>query len=584
MTTRDGLFVYLAIASFCVSPARCGDSERVADMETATCALGRRGGRIVVAERAEPKTLNPVLAMDAPSRNVIRRMNADLIVLNRATQRAEAGVAKTWTASRDGRHIVIELRRGLLFSDGAPFDADDVLFSFQVFLDPKVQSPQRDLLVIGGKPITVRKLGRYTVGVDLSTSYSATDRLFDSISILPRHLLEQAYRDGKIAQAWNITTEPAKIAGLGPFRLKQYRPGEKIVLERNPYYWKVDREGTRLPYLDEIEFQFVSSEDAQIMRFLAGETDLLNRVSAKNYSALAQAGRHPSQVEDLGPGLEYNFLFFNLNSINQAQAPGLAAKQSWFQQIAFRRAISAAIDRESIVRLVYGGRATPIWWQVSPGNAAWFNRDLPKPPRSIERARELLGAAGFSYRDGVLFDHAGRKVEFSIITSAGNEERLSIATIIQDDLKQLGMEVHVVSLEFRALLDRVLNSHNYEACVLGLGGGDGDPNSEMNVWLSNGGTHVWNPNQRAPASGWEAEMDELMRRQLITADQSARKRMYDRVQQIVAENLPVICVAAPHLVVAARRSLGNFRPAILDHYTLWNAEELFVRGDGSRPE
>jgi peptide/nickel transport system substrate-binding protein len=168
-------------------------------------------------------------------------------------------------------------------------------------------------------------------------------------------------------------------------------------------------------------------------------------------------------------------------------------------------------------------------------------------------------------------------VEFTIVTNAGNNERIGMATIIQEDLKQIGMNVHVVTLELRALVDRLLKTHDYDACVLGLGNGDANPSAEMNVWLSSGGTHLWHPEQSQPATPWEGEIDALMRRQLTTLDPAARKRLYDRVQELVAQNLPMIFLASPNVLVGANKALGNFRPAVLDHHTLWNVDELFWR-------
>jgi peptide/nickel transport system substrate-binding protein len=213
----------------------------------------------------------------------------------------------------------------------------------------------------------------------------------------------------------------------------------------------------------------------------------------------------------------------------------------------------------------------------------WVNRAIPQPARSLDGARRLLRAAGFSWTaQGALVDARGDPVEFSIVTNAGNHERLGMATIIQDDLQQLGVNVHIVTLELRALVDRLLKTHDYDACVLGLGNGDASPSAEMNVWLSSGGSHLWHPEQRQPATPWEAEIDGLMRRQLTTLDTGARKRLYDRVQELVAQNLPLIVLASPNVLVGARKGLGNFRPAVLDHHTLWNIEELFWRPEPRR--
>ncbi len=543
------------------------------------CSPGSYGGRLVIAQRAEPKTLQPVFAVDAPSREVIRLMTADLIHINRLTQKTEAALAESWEVSKDGRRYTLHLRRGLFFSDGQPMDADDVVFTFQVYLDQKIDSPQRDLLLVEGKPVAVSKTGSYTVVFELPQPYAAAERLFDSIAILPRHLLERAYREGTLEKSWGLTADPSSIAGLGPFRLKEYIPGDRIVLERNPYYWKADRKGNRLPYLDEVVFLSVGSEDGQVIRFQAGETDLISRIGAESYSVLARDQQPRGyRLYDLGPGLEYNFLFFNLNDLDAQRLPQIARKQAWFRQTAFRQAVSSAIDREGIVRLAYQGRAAPLWGHVPPGNKLWLNTTLPKPARSLGRARQLLASAGFHWKDdGTLVDAAGEPVSFSILTSAGNVPRTEMATIIQADLKELGMQVQLVSLEFRSLLDRLLKTHDYEACVLGLGSGDADPNPEMNVLLSSGATHLWHPGQKQPATPWEAEIDKLMKQQVSVLRYSERKKLYDRVQELMAENLPLIYLASPDILVGAKESLGNFQPAILDPYVLWNVEELYWR-------
>jgi peptide/nickel transport system substrate-binding protein len=545
--------------------------------------IGHPGGRLVVSLRAEPKTLNPVTAIDEPSRTVFSLMMADLVHINRHTQLTEPALAKSWKISRDGLHYILNLRHGIRFSDGQPFNASDVVFTFQVYLDPQIASPQRDLLIVGGKPIAVRQLGPYTVEFDFARPYAPAERIFDSIAMLPRHLLEGAYGEGKIAQAWNLNTPPTEIAGLGPFRLKEYVPGQQMTLERNPYYWKTDTSGNRLPYLDEVVFLFVPSPDAEILRFQAGDLDLLSRFSAADYSALErQADQKGYTLYDLGPGLEYNFLFFNLNDLSADAPAEIRRAQEWMRDVRFRQAVSAAIDRDAIVRLVYQGRATPIWGNVTPGNKLWMNHSISQPPRSLDHARELLRTAGFSWKtDGTLVDSHGAPVKFSILTSSSNSERTQITTLVQNDLQQLGMNVPVVSLDFRSMLDRVFHSYDYEAAVLGFGGGDVDPTPEMNVWMSDGSTHIWHLGEKTPATPWEAELDTLMEQQLTTMNYKKRKATYDRAQEIIADQLPLICLVSPNIPVAAKNDLGNFQPAILPPYALWNAEQLYWR-DGKQ--
>ena len=285
------LIVPIAASLIAVTAVLAITARAQADGEllTTNAEIGRAGGGLIVAQRIEPKTLNPVMALDIPSREVIWRMMADLVHINRQSQQTEPALAKAWKISSDGRRYTLTLRRGIRFSDGHPFDADDVVFSFQVYMDAKVGSPQRDLLLPGGKPIVVHKIDPYTVEFQLPQPYGPAERLFDSIAMLPRHILEKNYKEGTFPETWQLNSRPEQIVGLGPFRLKEYVPGARVVLERNPYYWKSDRAGERLPYLERITFLFVGTDDAQVMRFQAGETDTINRISPDNYSALVKS-------------------------------------------------------------------------------------------------------------------------------------------------------------------------------------------------------------------------------------------------------------------------------------------------------
>ena len=545
---------------------------------------GRPGGRLVAAQRSEPKTLNWVVASDSGSREILTRLMADLIHINRETLRVEPALAKSWTASPDGLHWTLNLRHGIRFSDGHPFDSDDVIFTFRAILDDKVHSPQRDLLLLEGKPVGVRRIDAFTVAFDFPQEYSVPERMFDGVWILPRHKLEAAWQEGKLSAAWGLGTNPVDIAGLGPFRVKEYLPGQHIRLERNPFYWKKDEAGSQLPYLDEVTFLFVGTEDAQVMRFQAGESDIINRVGGRNFAVLEKDQRRRGyEMRDAGPGMEYSFLVFNLAAAKSIP-PEIAARQAFLKRKSFRQAVSAAIDRAAIARLVYASRAVPIAVPVPAGNEPWIDTGIAVPARSPERARQILAADGFRWDSaGSLLDPSARPVEFSIIASNNNPERLQMAGLIQDDLKQIGMRVNVIQLEFRSLAERVQRTHEFESALLALAGADADPNPDMAIWLSSGGNHLWNPHQPSPATPWEAEIDSLMRRQIVTRDYAARKRMFDRVQEILAEYQPMVALVTPHVLAGTRQDLGNFRPAILEPNTLWNIDQLYWRKGAGGP-
>ena len=569
--TRSSL-MRAACATLCALTCLCGQAAPGAASPPPIV----RGGQLLVAERSAPRTFNPVIVIDNFSRTIQERLFADLVHINRHTLRTEPSLASSWTVSSDGLTYTMKLRPGLKFSDGHPFTADDVVFTFDVYLDEKVHAPQRDLLIVGGKPIQVRKKDDTTVIVTLAEPYAVTDRMFDGISILPKHLLAEAHAAGTIGRAWGLDTPPASIAGLGPFRLKEYVPGERVVLERNPYYWKRDQHGGALPYLDRLVFEVVPNADTEFLRFQAGGLDIMSRLTAEQFGTLTSADSKYRAV-NAGPGLEYNFLFYNHND-SSAASPDTARKRGWFRQEAFRHAVSAAIDRDALVSLVYRGRGEPLWGPITRGNRVWLNDRLPRPARSLDRARALLKDAGFTWRgDGTLVDPAGTPVAFSVMAQAGSAPRRQMATVIQSDLAQIGIGVSIVPVDSGALQDRLFNTRDYEACILGAGSGDADPNADINIWLSSGPLHFWRPSGAQPATPWEAEIDTLMRRQMGARNVADRKKLFDRVQALLAEHAPMIFLASPDILVAAKSTLGNFTPAILPHYALWNVDELYWR-------
>ena len=557
--------------------ANAGERSRSTGNPQIAHGSGTYGGTLVTAFRSEPRSFNPITALDTGTRELLGLMHADLIHINRKSGKTEPALATSWEVSPDGLLYTIHLQRGLRFSDSAPMDADDVVFTFRVHLDERTRSPQRDLLVLNGKPIQVEKVDQYTLRFRLSVPYAAAERLFDGIAVLPRHLLSKAYESGQLPSTWQVDTNPAAMAGMGPFRLKSYVSGQRVVLERNPFYWKGDAGRGRLPFLDGIVIQIVPTEDAQAIRFQSGELDVVNTLAADTFASLQRSGTGRQRVHDAGPGLEYNFLVFNLNDRTPSSA--VRGKQKWFRNISFRRAVSAVIDRESVVRLVYRGLGDSITIPVTEGNPLWINRNLRQHGRSLERARQLLRDASFSWENGVLLDPEGQKVSFSILVRASSSQRGKMATIVQEDLRQLGMQVSVVSADARAVQYRILDRQDYEAALMALASGDADPNSDINVWSLNGSLRMWN--MTGTVTEWERELDTLMRRQMLTLEYKERKRMYDRVQELVAHHLPIICIASPHVLIGSSTRLQGFQPAVLRPHALWNAEELYMTNQGA---
>ncbi len=541
----------------------------------ASPVAGRWGGELTVSQRAEPRTFNPVTAMDNPSRELIRLFLSDLVHINRETLRTEPALADSWQVAPGGRSLTVRLRDGVTFSDGVPVTADDVLFSFQVYADAKVGSPQRDLLLAGGQPVAVTALDRRRVRFTFAEPYGPAERLLDSVFILPRHKLEAAYRGGKLTSVWGMATAPEELAGTGPFRLVRYTSGDRAVFERNPRYWKAGAGGRRLPFLDRVTIKFVADAETEVLRFRSGSLDMLTRIPAASFARLKEE-MEPSRFafHDAGPSLEYHFLFFNQNTSGSLPEE-LRKKQKWFRDAAFRRAVSAGVDREAIRRLAFSNRAVSIWQPVSPARQGWFRPESARPAFSSAQARQLLAAAGYRWNAaGDLLDGEGTAVAFTVAANAANAEHRRMATLLEQDLRELGIRAQVAQLEFRSLVDRILRTRDYDAAIMALAAGDADPGAEMSVWLSSGQSHFWNLNP-ARLEPWELELDDLMRRQMSTVDQDKRRTLYWRVQEIAERQMPLICLAAPNLLTAARAGLRNVRRNLLPPYALANVEELY---------
>lgn len=519
----------------------------------ATVEGPRRGGQLTLALSAEPKTLDPLKAADEPS-GIVRYLTGGVLIrLNRQTQRLEPELALSWTAIENGKRISFKLRQGVQFSDGSPFRAKDVCFTFSRLMDPALDSPFSDNFEMSKGKTVCQADGDFSVLLTFPVAIAAVERLFDDVPIQ------------------SSTAQKMESAVLGPFFVTERQAGSFLVLSRNPNYWRKDEHGSLLPYLDAIRFEIQRNRDLELLRFRKGEFQIVNNLDPELFERLK--AESPEMVRDLGVSLDSEQLWFN-------QVPGSplpANKKAWFASRDFRVAVSRAIQREDMARVVYRGHASPAAGPVSPANKQWFNTALAPLKADPAAAIELLKKDGFQLSGGVLRDKTGQPVEFSIVTNSGNKTRERMAAMIQQDMKALGIRVTVTPLDFPSLIERITKTFNYEACLLGQISTDVDPNGQSHVWNSAGESHQWNPNQKAPATDWEAEMDKLMAIQGSTPDQGKRKAAFDRVQKIVVEQAPFVYLANKHNLIAVTPNVGNFDPVTLWPQTLWNADRLYLR-------
>jgi peptide/nickel transport system substrate-binding protein len=475
--------------------------------------------------------------------------------VDRKTQQLQPELATSWKVSNGGRTIRFKLRESVVFSDGTPFSNEDVAYTMTQLMDPAVHSPTGDAFRSAPGAIKTDTSAKNTVEITFPAPVAGLEKLFDQVAIM------------------SAKSPNKEKAVLGPFMVGEYKPGAYVLLKRNSHYWKKDAAGRQLPYLDSVRLELLQNRDAELLRFKKGDVQLINGLDAETFDRLSADA--PQLVRDLGPSLDTEQFWFN----QVAKAPIPDYKIRWFRSTNFRRAISSAINREDIARLVYGKHAQPAAGLLSPANQFWFNNKLR--PHTLDRKDALarLAQDGFKLDGKTLRDRDGHPVEFSIITNSGNKARERMATLIQQDLSEIGIRVTVVTLDFPSLLDRITQSFNYEACILGLQNTDLDPNGQMNVWLSTSENHQWNPSQKTPETTWEADIDRLMRAQAAEIDPKKRKQSFDKVQEIVWEQEPFLYLINKNALVGVSPTLRNVDAVAIRPQTFWNIDHITFNQD-----
>ena len=541
-----------------------------------------RGGTLTASLRSEPRSFNRLVQASFPTDLYSLLTQGKLVRINRATQEVEPALAEKWEVSADNRTYTLTIRDGVQWSDGQPFTSADVLFTFRALYDPKAASVLASSITVNGEPLTATAPDARTVVITYPAPFGVGIRLLDNLTIVPKHKLQAALDAGTFAQAWGAATAPADLISLGPFQLARYEPGQRLVFDRNPHYWKQDAEGQPLPYLDHLVLEIVPDQNAELVRLQSGAIDTLQQqVRPEDLATLRPLVTDQKiQLLELGVTTDPDAFFFNLRPTQWAKDP----RGAWMSRKEFRQAISHAVDREAFANTVFLGAAVPIWGPISPGNQRWFSPNVPRYGFSLDKARELLAGLGLKNRDADewLEDEQGTEARFTLLTYRGNTSLERSSQVLKDDLRQVGIGVDVQTLEQGALIERMLKG-DFEAIFFVYFASDLDPAINKDFWLSSGSAHIWNLSQAKPATEWEARIDALMKQQVATVDQTERKRIFDEVQMVFAENLPAIYFVAPRLYMGVGTRVGGLSTSILRPPLLWNADAMWVQGAAAPP-
>ncbi len=566
-----GVMAFIGYRIFMVGPQETEPGTELVISDAPTS-----GGTLVSSLRSEPRSFNRLVENRVPAEMYTMLAGAKLVRVNRATLEPEPALAESWVVSGDNKTYTLKLRDGLTWSDGAPFTSADVVFTFQALHDPKVQSPLASLFTIDGQPVTVTAPDAKTVVIQLPSPFGPGIALLDNLHLAPKHKYEAAYKAGTFAKAMGVDTPPADLVSLGPFKLSSYLPGQRLVFERNPRYWRKDAAGIQLPYLDSVILEIVPDQNAELVRLQSGQLDTLQQQVRPEDLATLRPLEQKGQLRivEVGVSTDPDAFFFNLRGSRWEKDP----RRDWITRKEFRQAISHAVDREAYANTIFLGAGVPIWGPITPGNKNWFNPNLQRYAHSKERAREILAGIGLTNRDADewLEDANGTEARFSVIAFRGNTSVEKGAQLLREELQAVGVRVDVVPLEQGEVIQRMFAS-DFESIFFTVATTSLDPALNPDFWNSSGSAHFWNIGQKTPATDWERDIDVLMRTVMASTDPAERKKSFDGVQRIFAESLPALYFVAPRLYLGVNARVGGVSPAILRPQLLWNVDSMTVQ-------
>lgn len=552
--------------------------------------IGIYGGSLVASTIGEgPKTFNPFNTKDNISAMMSEVMYDGLLTTHPVTGQPIPKLAKSFSVN--GNDYVIHLRHGIKWSDGKPITADDVVFTWQnIIFDGFGNTSTRDSIIIDGKLPTVKKIDDYTVEFKTPQPFAPFIRML-STPIAPKHIFEPTVKKGKEYFETFLSTniDPKTLVTSGAFKLKEYVPAQRVVFERNPNYYMINKNNQKLPYLDKLVYLIVGDINNEVLKFEGGELDTIGLQGA-NVARFKELEKHSNfKVYNLGPDTGTMFVSFNLNNRKDKNGKYFVdlKKQRWFQDKNFRQAVDYAIDRKNMVLNIANGLAAPLYTAESL-NSIYLNKNLKPYDRNIEKSKDLLKKSGYWWdKKGHLMDKFGNHVEFNLFTNAGNTEREAIGVMVKQDLEDLGMKVNFKPIEFNSLVNKLVNTSDWDIVIMGLTGSPLEPNGGKNVWMSNGTLHMFN---QRPAGytkddrySWEKELDYLYTQGALATTFEARKKFYDEYQKIVYEEKPFVYIYSPLRITAIRTKFKNVFPTSLGGVT-YNIEEIYEAKEPSKGE
>ncbi len=481
------------------------------------------GDAIIEGTIAEPSNLIPMLASDSASHSIAGLIFNGLVKYD--TDLSITGdLAETWDVSRDGLVITFHLRKGVRWTDGVEFTADDVMFGYRTIIDEKTPSAYKeDYLQVKKAEV----LDRYTFRVTYDKPFAPALTSWGSLVVLPRHLLE-----GRDIAKSDMAREPV---GLGPYRLAKWVAGQEVDLVANRDYF----EGR--PYLDQYIYRVIPDPATMFLELKTGGIDMMGLTPIQYTKQTDTPFFRGNFRKYRYPAFQYTHLAFN-------------QKHPWFKDKRVRQAIAYGVDKNEIVDVVLFGLGTPATGPYVP-NTWPYNPNVKKYDYNPEKARELLKEAGWQDTDGDgIVDRDGKPFEFTILTNAGNALRKNTATIIQWRLRKIGVKVEIRTLEWSTFINQFIDKKRFAAVLLGWSIGlDAD---QYDIWHSS----KTKEKELNFISYSNPEVDALLEKGRRTFDIAERKKAYFRIQEILAEEVPYLFLYVPDATPIVQARIKGIRP------------------------
>jgi len=500
--------------------------------QTQTTYTPAHGGRLINASIGDATNLIPMIASDASSHEVAGQLYLSLLKYDKDLNLV-GQLAQSWQISEDKLSITFKLKPNLVWSDGQPLTSDDLAFTLKLIQDKNTQSPYKSDYM---KVVTAKAIDKHTFEVRYKEIFSPALATWASLAILPKHVFESVN-----IMDTDLSRHPK--ASIGPYFLKDWQTQQSITMTANPKYFGGDI------WIGERITRIIPDPATQFLELSAGKIDMAN-LTPTQYTRLFDNNKRLKNEYNRYKylGFSYTYLGFNLT-------------RKPFDDIRVRQALAYAIDRQELVDGVLMGLGEALATPYKPGTR-WVNQNIQSRPFNIQKAKDLLAEAGWGHeKNSDYISKNGQPLSFTILTNNGNKKRADTATIIQQRLKSIGIQVNIRLVEWSAFIENFINKRDFDAVILGWSLSP-DPD-QFNIWHSS----QTGERQFNFLSYTNAKVDNALEQARLTFDLDKQKQWYDIMQQEIHNDVPVVFLYAGYSLPAIHKRIQGIEvaPAGIGH-------------------